>query len=224
MCTSVSLRTTLRGGIAALALLALTATGAEPQEFVGRSRIELRAGIALPGSSSTASVGNVTSEVSAAGALGAIAFSHGFKERAALVVSAGVIAADVESSVSVGNVTSRTAVIMPLLGGVRLYLTEPSAGTNYRPYVSLTAGPVIGTESSSSVGSVIINQSVTRTAFGGRLGAGLDIPFSRRWVFGIFGGMCGMTDFSEAIGSQKNHSAPDFGVSIGLLFGNASSR
>jgi len=221
MSRSVNFANTLRVGVAALAMLAVTATVAESQEFVGRSRIELQAGLAVPGSSSTTAVGSVVSEANAAGALGAIAFSHWFKERAAVVLSAGVMAVDVESNVSVGNVSSRTAAIVPLFGGVRLYLTEPSSGTNYRPYISLTAGPVIGTESDSRVGNVIVNRSVTRTAFGGRVGAGLDVPFARRWVFGVFGGMCGMTDFSEAIGNEKNYSAPDFGVSIGLLFGGA---
>ena len=112
---------------------------------------------------------------------------------------------------------SRTAVVAPLLGGVRYYF--PTSSSGFRPYGSFMAGPVFGTESESSVSGTIVSRSITRTAFGARVGAGFDVPFSGSWNFGMFGGYCLMSDFSDPIGSETNHSSPDLGISFGWMWG-----
>ncbi|MFC1662142.1 hypothetical protein ACFL3S_11955, partial [Gemmatimonadota bacterium] len=86
-------------------------------------------------------------------------------------------------------------------------------------YASAEIGPVIGHESASKVGGVIATESITRAAVGARLGAGLDIQLGGRMMLGFLGGYNLMTGFSEAIGGEENHSGPDFGISISVLFG-----
>jgi hypothetical protein len=176
-------------------------------------------GITIPGATTSASVGNIISETQSVGALGAIAFSHWVREQLAVTFSVGAWALDVESRVGAGEVMSRTAVIMPLMGGVRYYFPRSSIGSGFRPFASFTAGPVFGTESESSVGAMIVNRSITRTALGARVGAGFDAPFAGSWMFGMFGGYYLMSDFSDPIGSQKNHSSLDFGIGLSWMWG-----
>jgi hypothetical protein len=51
------------------------------------------------------------------------------------------------------------------------------------------------------------------------MGAGFDVPFATRWMFGMFGGYCFMSDFADPIGPGRNHSTPDFGFSFGFTWG-----
>jgi hypothetical protein len=211
----------VRTMLAPVVMLMLAAATAGAQEFEGRSRIELRVGAAIVGGTTTTTVGNIVSETHSVGALGAVAFSHWLREELAVTFSIGGWAVDIESSVGAGGVTSRTAVVAPLMGGV-LYYFAPSSGGGFRPFASLTAGPVFGTESESSVGVTIVSRSVTRTAVGGRVGAGFDVPFAGSWIFGMFGGYTLMSDFSDPIGSEENHSAPDVGISVSWTWGGGS--
>jgi len=213
MCASKPVRTTLAPVVA----LMLAAATAGAQEFEGRSRIELQVGAAIAGGTTTTTVGNIVSETQSVGALGAFVFSHWLRERLAVTVSIGGWAVDIESSVGAGEVTSRTAVVAPLMGGVRYFFAPSSAG--FRPFASFSAGPVFGTESETSVGATIVSRSITRTAVGGRAGVGVDVPFAGSWIFGMFGGYTLMSDFSDPIGSEENHSAPDVGISISWTWG-----
>ena len=206
--------------LAATVAVMLAAAAAGAQQFEGRSRIELQVGAAFTGGSTTVMVGNITSETQSVGALGGLAFSHWLREQLAFTFSIGGWAADVESRVAGGSVTSRTTVIAPLLAGVRYYFGASSGG--FRPFASLTAGPVFGTENESFVGATIVSRSITRTAFGGRAGAGFDVPFGGSWIFGVLGGYTLMTDFSDPIGSEENHSAADVGISISWTWGGRS--
>ena len=54
------------------------------------------------------------------------------------------------------------------------------------------------------------------------MGAGLDVPFAGSWIFGVFGGYTLMSDFSDPIGSDENHSAPDVGIGISWTWGGGS--
>ena len=38
-------------------------------------------------------------------------------------------------------------------------------------------------------------------------------------MFGMFAGYHLVSDFSDPIGSQKNHSSPDFGISLSWMWG-----
>jgi hypothetical protein len=142
--------------------LVVTTIPAQAQQMEGKSRIELQLGMTFPGGTTvSSSVGNIVNEVQSVAGMGAIAYSHWVREQVAIVFSAGATAVEVESSVGAGGVRSRTAVVSPLMGGVRLYLAESTVGSGLRPYGSITAGPVFGTENESAGGPTIINRSRT---------------------------------------------------------------
>lgn len=207
--------------LAPVLMLALAAATSDAQQSEGRSRIELQIGAAITGATTTSTVGSIVSETESVGALGTLAFSHWVREQLAVIVSIGGWAVEVDSSVGAGVVTSRTAVVAPLMGGIRYYFV-PSEGGGFRPFVSIKMGPVFGTESETSVGSTVVSRSVTRTVVGGRAGAGFDLPFGGSWIFGMFAGYTAMSDFSEAIGAEENHSAPDLGISFSWTWGGRS--
>lgn len=209
-------------GVAALVLSLSIGQSAHAQELKGRSRIEFQLGITMPGGTTIASVGNLISETESVGALGAIALSHWVREQLAVTFSVGGWVVDLETRVGSGEILSRTALVVPFMGGVRYYFPRSSVGTGFRPYGSFTAGPVFGRESESSLGAMLVHQSITRTALGARAGAGFDMPFAGSLLFGMFGGYYLMSDFSDPIGSQKNHSSPDVGISLSWTWGGES--
>jgi hypothetical protein len=203
--------------------LAIATVGTAPlqaQSLAGRSRLELRMGVGFRShAGTTASAGGTTTEVHAAGLLGSIGYARWLSERVAGQLSVGVLAADAEARADATGTVNRAAAVVPILAGVRYYFPTSTIGSPWRPFVSAEAGPVVGTESRSEVGAVVVNESVTAGAFDARLGAGLDIQLGRAFMLGLSGGYHFMTDFAEPIAGETNHSGPDAGVSISLLFG-----
>lgn len=206
--------------ILGLSIVAVDAAPLHAQRLAGRSRIELRMGVGFRShAGTTASPDGTTTRVEASGLLGSVSYARWFDERVAAVISIGVLAADAETQAGVTGTVSRAAAVMPILAGLRYYLPASSFGSPWRPFVSAEAGPVIGTESRSEAGAVVINESLSRGAFDARLGAGVDIILSRTFMLGLGGGYHFMTDFADPIAGQRNHSGPDAGVSISLLLG-----
>lgn len=208
-----------------LALAADPPSPLDAQSLAGRSRIELRMGVGFKSNAgTTASPDGTTTEVQASGLLGSIGYSRWFDDRLAVVLSVGLLAADAESTAGASGVVNRSAAVVPILVGVRYYFPESSFTTAWRPFVSAEAGPVIGSESRSEVGAVVVNESVTGGAFDARLGAGVDIQLSRTFMLGLTGGYHFMTDFTEPIAGEVNHSGPDAGLSISVLFGGGRTE
>jgi len=213
-------------GVAAWALVGgsavVTPAPVDGQPLANRSRIEVVLGVGVrTGSSVSTTTGGVTGETSAEGLLASLGYSRWLSESLAVIVSAGVLTAEVDYRVGTGGVTAGAATVVPLFAGVRYYFPESANGAKWRPYASIAVGPVIGSESRTEVGSVIASESITRAAFGGRIGAGVDVQLSHRFMLGVLAGYDLMTDFSDPIGARDNHSGPDFGVSFSVLLGEA---
>ena len=68
-------------------------------------------------------------------------------------------------------------------------------------------------------GATTAVESVSETALGSRLAIGLDISLSRLFRVGFGAGYRLVTDFENRIGSEKNHSSPEFSLSFGIVFG-----
>lgn len=207
--------------VALMSLLSiLAATSVQAQDLVGRWRVDLRAGVGVLTSSGTStSTSGVETTTDAAGFLGGLGLSHWFRENLAGTVSLGVLSVHTETRAGVGGVATETALVTPLFVGVRRYLTpsDPESGTRF--FGSVEVGPVTGHQSSTSVGSAVVVESITRSAFGGRAGVGVEFRLGNRVMLGLGGGYTFMTDFADAVGGEKNHSGADFGLSLGILFG-----
>ncbi len=212
---------TLLGALSALAVTSAQAQG-QGQGGPGRWSLELRTGVGMRANSGTStSPLGVETKTGATGFLGGIAYARWFGDKLAGTLSAGVlsVAADVRSGA--GGVETRAALVMPFFAGVRRYLARSEAARRTRFFGSVEVGPVMGYESATSVGSAVVARSITRTALGARTGLGVELLLGSRATLGVLGGYTFMTDFSDAIGGQRNHGGADFGLSFGLRFGNS---
>lgn len=184
----------------------------------GTHRLELDLGTWVPVSSeATVSADGVSTAVGNAGMLGSFVYSNYFQRNMAVTVGASGLALDIESRVGASGVTTRTAIVSAIRVGMRYYFVESSLDGTSRPYLSISMGPYMGSESETSVGSTVVTSSKSLTAFGGRVGAGFDVDLSTKFVLGMVAGYNLMTDFSEPVGSRVNYSGPDFAISISLL-------
>lgn len=200
-------------------------TSLEGQDLVGRSRIEVRFGMGVRANSgTTTSGGGIQTETEAAGFLGSIGYSHSLTEGLALTGSAGFLSAEAKMSAGSSVFESRSATVFLLFFGARYYFPDSTLGSQWRPYASAELGPVIGSQSWLELGRTTTGESITTAALGARLGAGVDIQLGDRSVLGVSAGYDLMTDFSDAIGGQENHSGPDIGLSIGFLFGGRGEQ
>jgi hypothetical protein len=194
---------------------------AQAQSMSGRSRLELRLGVGFRTNTGTSvGAGGIETKTEAAGLLGGFTYARWSSDQLAYTVGLGVLSMDAKTSVGAGGVETRTALVMPILVGVRRYLAASDPGSGVRPFGSVEAGPFIGHESATAVGPSIGTESHTRTAFGGRLGAGIDFGLGARVSLGMQAGYDLMTDFAEPIGGKSNHSGFEFGLAVGLLFGS----
>jgi hypothetical protein len=62
-------------------------------------------------------------------------------------------------------------------------------------------------------------ESYSETAIGSRLGIGLDLILAKRFTLGAGLGYHFVSDFEKRIGSEENHSSPEFSLSFGIVFG-----
>lgn len=212
----------LPNGIAFLLLLLLGTSDPLPaQELDGRSRIALLVGFGFRSESSVGvSAGGVETVAGGSGVLGGLGWTRWLDEGRAVTLSASVISVDSSVRTGVSGSHVRSAQVIPLMVGLAWYLpVEPDTGV--RPFGAVEVGPVLGVESRVSSGVVNEVGSYTRGAFGGRLGVGVDFLWGHRFTVGLGGGYRVMTDFSDPVGGRRNHSAPDFTLSLGLLFGEA---
>lgn len=222
----------LRKAITSLFTAAMAALSTAPftaslgaQEFSGRSRIELRLGVGIRANSSTTTSGSgIQIETGAAGFLGSVGYSHWVNEGLALTGSAGVLSAEAKTSAGTSGFETRSASVFLLFFGARYYFPASSLDSPWRPYVSAELGPVVGSQSWLELGRATAGESITTAALGTRIGGGVDIHLGHRVLLGVSAGYDLMTDFSEAIGGQENHSGPDIGLSIGLLFGASTHQ
>ena len=60
--------------------------------------------------------------------------------------------------------------------------------------------------------------------FGAFVGAGADVLLGRRWSLGVGAGYNWMASFSEPIGTRKNYSGLDVGVSLGWMWGKGHAQ
>ena len=201
-------------------ILVLIGSSLSAQTLEGRSRVELRLGMAVTvGADADVSAGGVSTDVSTGGFLGSVGFAYWLSEPWALSFSAGAVSINYDVSVGTFGVNTKTVIISRLLFGARWYFVKSTLTKANRPYLALEAGPIVGSQSGVEIGTTVVTVNRDLTTVGGRLGFGYDFLLSNRWMLGLEGGFTAMADFSEEIAGKKNHSGPDFGVGISYLFG-----
>jgi outer membrane protein W len=186
----------------------------------GKHGIELTMGLLSGVSSATkVSPGDVRTKSEANGLIGSIGYTYWLEDDWAINISAGLVDADATVWAGSGGTFVESAVVLPVLFGVKYQPPRLIDSDVVRPYVSASVGPYLGFASDVWTGSAVSVESRSETALGLRLAIGADLALSRLFRLGIGGGYHFVTDFENRIGSEKNHSTPEFSISFGIVFG-----
>ncbi len=203
-----------------ISAVAQTTGPADSPALRGKHGIEVSLGF-LSGisSASQVSAGGVETRGEFSGVIGSIGYNYWFADQWALNLSLGVASAEASTSVSGAGVTVESATVLPLLLGVKYKPIELAVGDALRPYVYASIGPYFGFASDVRTGATTGTESYSETAFGSRAGVGTDLSLGTRFMLGFAVGYRFVTDFERRIGSDKNHSSPEFALSFGVLLG-----
>ena len=168
---------------------------------------------------SDTSAGSSTAESGSNGFVGSIAYDYFVRQDLAVGLAAGVLDSRTSTSVGIGGTTSESATVVPVHLGITYYPERPAIRPSLRPYVSLSAGPYLGSATNTEVGSTVAFKSVSDVALGLRATAGVDWFASRHTVLGIEMGYHFVSDFDERIGSSDDYSGLEVSIGLGFLFG-----
>lgn len=190
----------------------------------GRHSLDLSFGLLSDLNSSTdVAVGGIQTHSSGNGFLGSLIYAYWLEDDLAVSIHVGVQNADAKTTVSGLNVTTESAVIIPLLFGVKYQVFRITENNNFRPYISASIGPYLGFASNVRTGYGVSTESISETALGSRFAADFDLLVSRRFKLGIGVGYRFVSDFSRQIGTQKNYSSPEFSVNLGVILGRGKN-
>ncbi len=199
-------------------LIILTAYISTAQDITlkGRSAIELNFGLWGGANASNAiMVTGIQSEAKTSGFTGGIGYTYWLREYLSLTITAGLLSAQASTTINVFYVHQQSSAVIPLLLGIRFYLPNPEAGDDIRPFLSAAVGPYLGVEAKNTMPS---QEARTETAFGGRLGAGIDFLLGNHFKLSPQAGYHLMSDFKTTIGNRKNFNGGDFSLGIGYIF------
>jgi len=203
-----------------ISALAQTTHESESNSLRGRHGIELSLGfLSEVSAANEVSVGGVATTSEVNGVIGSIAYNYWFADEWAVNLSVGIANADASTSVTGSGVSVESAVVIPLLFGVKYKPIELAVGEALRPYLYAQLGPYFGSASDVRSGTTIGTESYTETALGSRAGVGMDLSLGRSFTLGASVGYRLVSDFARRIGSETNYSSPEFSLSIGVLIG-----
>jgi hypothetical protein len=182
----------------------------------GRHRIEMRSGMWRKGDNgATITAGSGTLDQ-----FGGFAYTRFVRED--LAVTFSTEAFPVESGTSVGD----NGVGAGTVGGYWLPLGirwNPFKGDHrnqpFKPFIAVSAGPVIGLSSGSFVGRTTSVGDTTRATVGGHFGGGFDVHVTRAFSIGLDVGYNLMVNFSEPVGLRDNFNGAQVALGVGWVFG-----
>jgi len=148
-----------------------------------------------------------------------LTYSRWLDERAALQFSVGTISADANVGVPGARVEIESAVVVPLLIGLKYqpFQFEPSDGV--RPFVSAAVGTYIGNSAGVKAGMTSVVNSRSESVLGARVGAGIDLLAGRYVTFAAGAGYRMVSEFDQPIGGRTRFSGAEFTISLGVLLG-----
>ena len=186
----------------------------------GKHNIQLNAGLLSEmRAENEVYFGSVKVDNQASGFLGSIAYFYWLEDNLAFTVSAGAIGADVSTSVDIGEVTTESAIVIPLLFGIKYQPFRFTDSQVMRPFIAASVGPYMGFASNVRTGLTIGTETVKETVLGGHLACGLELFPWRFLNTGFSIGYHLVGDFNRRIGADTNYSGPEFSLFIGVLLG-----
>jgi hypothetical protein len=161
---------------------------------------------------------------------GGLQYTRFLREDLAVTLSVDALSAQADLVTINGYSSSGTRMQQSRIVSVPLGLRwDPRPGDlRTKPvkfYLAAGLGPVWGAHVGGSVSeSSVFAGTRVATTFGGTLGAGADVLIGRRWSLGVGAGYNWMADFPEPLGTRKNFSGFDAGVSIGWIWGRGHGQ
>jgi outer membrane protein W len=186
----------------------------------GRSGIDLNIGVYDNTSTTTITVSPAVVTTNAAtGFMGSISYQYWFEEYLSLRGGIGALLISANTTSGSTQISTETVSILPMLVGVNFYPIQINKQSNILPYISGYIGPYVGIYTLNLVAtSTVKSESIVETAFGARLGAGLDFLIGDVFKLGVGIAYHFITDFSRPIGGETNYSGPEYSVSFGIVF------
>jgi len=165
---------------------------------------------------------SVATSIENNGLLVGFSYGHWLEENVALTIGLDVMGAEFSTETAVRGVSTHISAVVPILMGLKYYLPRPAVESSIRPYGKLSAGPFIGSQSSTEVNLRVTVEERSEVAFGGQVAAGVDFVLGKRVLTGVALGYNLMADFDESIGGRKNYSGPTFNFGFSILIGSGA--
>ena len=193
-----------------------------PYAVTGRNRFDVRFGTWSHGVDTFV----VTDGIDTSDVLGGIRYTRYFTESLAATFTIEGGGAQVGEGVAMSGTFDGVSGIARFPVGVRWNpLTFGRQADGIKPFLSFSAGPVIGDSSGDDHGRRTAGYGNVHTSatIGGFVGGGVDFHAGRTCVIGVDAGYNWMGDFSQPIGGSDNYSGPTVSVNLGFMWGRGST-
>jgi outer membrane protein W len=155
----------------------------------------------------------------ASGAVASLGYGYRVSDDWSVQASVGVAAVDAAVSTGGASASVASAVVVPVLFGVKYQPHAMLAGERLRPYAAAGVGPYFGHAAKVRAGLTTVVEARSETAIGARLVVGMDLTLGQRFTLGVAAGYRPVADFSSPIGARTNYSSPDFSLCVGVRLG-----
>jgi hypothetical protein len=190
---------------------------AVPLAVAGRNRLALRWGMwRVSGPAPSVSAGSDGLDMFAG-----LQYTRYVSEDLAITLGLQAVGAEEGAVITGQNVFAGSAAVLAVPVGVRWNPMGTGGGARpIKPFLAADVGPVFGaTEGSVVAPGTVFAGSRAQATVGGHVGAGVDFHVARWLSIGVNGGYNWMVDFAQPVGSRDNYSGPEFGMTLGWLFG-----
>jgi len=189
--------------------------------FTGKNSIDLHFGLFDNSGQSAITISSTSVTTNSTnGFIGSLSYQYWIKEYLSARLSLGALLIETKTTTGIINVSTETATLMPVLIGVNFYPLQISRENNVLPYVSLAAGPYIGTYTKNEVAitRIVANETVVESTFGLRIGGGVDFLIGSIFKMGLGVAYHSVSDFKEPIGGDTNYDGTEYLITIGFVF------
>ena len=189
--------------------------------FTGKNSIDLHFGLFDNSGQSAITISSTSVTTNSTnGFMGSLSYQYWIKEYLSAKLSLGALLIETKTTTGIINVSTETATLMPILIGVNFYPLQISRENNVLPYVSLAAGPYIGTYTKNEVAitRIVANETVVESTFGLRIGGGVDFLIGSIFKMGLGVAYHSVSDFKEPIGGDTNYDGTEYLITIGFVF------
>jgi hypothetical protein len=198
----------------------VSASGSHFYSLEGRHNIQLNVGLSSNfGVHNEISSGSITNSVKVEGFMGSIGYYYWISQYLSVGLNIGVMGSDVTTSTNLTGEYNQTSSVIPILFGFKIHPVTMMGKNTLRPYLSVLAGPFVGSVVENYACTRIENSVYTETSPGAHFGLGMDWSISNLFVLGMGAGYYYVSEFDNPIGDKTDYSSANFSFTFGILLG-----